>query len=108
SDITLTLTQNINMAGRLMLPIGYGFEEVVFNNSLINTTDNNVFYGRIDGQSNSISGLTIMGTDTNVGLFGTVLARYNPTPFASNITIKDSVMFANSKLGTSEETAGVL
>lgn len=80
---TITLTNDIDLSGKLWTPIGVGFDSH-------NVTDSSsyTFKGIFDGNGKTIENATVIETNKNVGLFGTV--ETGGGNFAKSLIIKDS------------------
>lgn len=98
---TIKLTQNIDLSGKLWTPIGSGFDNLevsATDTATINSQLRNMFKGQIEGSGFSITNVSAIGTNKNVGLFGTVYVS-SGTSFANNILIKNSNFISVSENG---------
>ena len=98
---TIKLTQNIDLSGKLWTPIGSGFDNLevsATDTATISSQLRNMFKGQIEGSGFSITNVTAIGTNKNVGLFGTVYVS-SGTSFANNILIKNSNFISVSENG---------
>lgn len=98
---TIKLTKNIDLSGKLWTPIGSGFDNLevsATDTATISSQLRNMFKGQIEGSGFSITNVSAIGTNKNVGLFGTVYVS-SGTPFANNILIKNSNFISVSENG---------
>lgn len=98
---TIKLTQNIDLSGKLWTPIGSGFDNLevsATDTATISSQLRNMFKGQIEGSGFSITNVSAIGTNKNVGLFGTVYVS-SGTSFANNILIKNSNFISVSENG---------
>mgnify|MGYP002515401891 CR=1 FL=1 len=101
------LAEDIKLNGKLWTPVGVGYESFGIElpesnkNDEISYTSSSVhgieypFRGSIQGTGKTISGATVVESNRNVGIFGTVKS----TSFAKNLFIKDSNFISVSENG---------
>ena len=101
------LAEDIKLNGKLWTPVGVGYESFGIElpepnkNDEISYTSSSVhgieypFRGSIQGTGKIISGATVIESNRNVGIFGTVKS----TAFAKNLFIKDSNFISVSENG---------
>ena len=117
-DVEATLSFN----NKLWTPIGYGFDNIAdsdlivsgsngekyLNQNLINNSNNtNLFAGKIAGNKYILSGLSAIGVNRFVGLFGSaeVDGTYSEVlPLASDILITDSTFVSTTINGGTSAT----
>ena len=97
-DKLIVLGEDIDLSGKLWTPIGVGLDgydikpNTVYKSS-INKGIINTFKGSIDGNGKTILNATVIETNKNVGIFGTIeveSGRYTGGAFATRLLIKDS------------------
>lgn len=94
ADITnkdFWLKQDINLAGKLWTPIGVGYDnyilrqgETVNENSTYVNKISYPFNGTIAGNGYKITNMSVVGVNSNVGLFGTITSE--------NTNLSDSIL----------------
>lgn len=101
------LAEDIKLNGKLWTPVGVGYEsfgielpesnkddEISYTSSSVHGIEY-PFRGSIQGTGKTISGATVVESNRNVGIFGTVKS----TSFAKNLFIKDSNFISVSENG---------